>query len=142
MPINPQSGFPTAGVAGKYEDTITAAEVAFVAGDYPALMDRVHTAASGQVLEALTVVGLSAGEIVPANNGAVTAIGVLVYPVDTSPTGTNAATDVQVYRTGHFNMDELVWDAGYTTDAEKVAAFDGADAPTHIFVTKTETFAV
>ncbi len=42
---------------------------------------------------------------------------------------------VPVYREGHFNMDALVWDASYDTDAKKAAAFEGSVSPT-IFVSK------
>lgn len=42
---------------------------------------------------------------------------------------------VPVYREGHFNMDALVWDATYDTDAKKAAAFEGSVSPT-IFVSK------
>lgn len=42
---------------------------------------------------------------------------------------------VAVYREGHFNMDALTWDASYTTDAQKAAAFEGSVSPT-IFVSK------
>lgn len=42
---------------------------------------------------------------------------------------------VPVYRTGHWNMDALVWDASYDTDAKKAAAFEGSVSPT-IFVSK------
>lgn len=40
-----------------------------------------------------------------------------------------------VYREGHFNMDTLVWDASYDTDAKRKAAFEGSVSPT-IFVSK------
>lgn len=40
-----------------------------------------------------------------------------------------------VYRSGHWNMDALVWDATYDTDAKKAAAFEGSVSPT-IFVSK------
>lgn len=36
---------------------------------------------------------------------------------------------VPVYVQGHFNMDALVWDASYDTDAKKAAAFVGGDYP-------------
>lgn len=51
-----------------------------------------------------------------------------------------ADTDVMtvaVYRSGHWNMDALNWDASYTTDAQKAAAFEGSVSPT-IFVSKPE----
>ncbi len=40
-----------------------------------------------------------------------------------------------VYRTGHWDMDALVWDASYDTDAKKKAAFEGSLSPT-IFIGK------
>lgn len=36
---------------------------------------------------------------------------------------------VPVYVQGHFNMDALVWDASYDTDAKKKDAFVGGDYP-------------
>lgn len=136
MPITPQNGFSTAGVAGKYEETINPANLSFLASEHPAPIDRTHLVLTNQQLEALTVVGLDAnGKVVPANNTTVPAVGVLVYPVDS----TGADVEAQVYRTGNFVMNELVWPAAYDTDAKKIAAFDGAPAPTHIFVTPTQT---
>lgn len=44
---------------------------------------------------------------------------------------------IPVYRTGHFNMDVLNWDASYDTDAKKKDAFLGSDSP-GIFVSKPE----
>ena len=42
---------------------------------------------------------------------------------------------VPVYRSGHWNMDALNWDASYDTDAKKATAFEGSVSPT-IFVSK------
>lgn len=136
MPIDPLNGFPTAGVAGKYEETINPANVAFIAADVPALFSTVETVVSGQDLAALTVVGFDGtGKITEADNSTVTAAGVLVYAVD----ATGGDVVGQVYRGGNFNPDELVWNAAYATDADKVKAFEGAPSPTQIVVTKTET---
>lgn len=44
---------------------------------------------------------------------------------------------VPVYRTGHWDMDALVWDASYDTEAKKKAAFEGSVSPT-IFVGKKD----
>jgi hypothetical protein len=137
MPIDPLNGFPTAGLAGKYAETINPGNVAFLAGDTPALFATAETVVSGQDLAALTVVGFDGnGKITEADNSAVTAVGVLVYAVDAS------GGDVvgHVYRGGNFNPDELVWNAGYATDADKAKAFEGAPSPTQIVVSKTETF--
>lgn len=42
---------------------------------------------------------------------------------------------VPVIRSGHLNMNALVWDTSYDTDAKKAAAFEGSVSPT-IFVSK------
>lgn len=44
---------------------------------------------------------------------------------------------VPVYVQGHFNMDALVWDASYDTDAKKKDAFVGGDYPM-LLVSKPE----
>jgi hypothetical protein len=62
------------------------------------------------------------------------AYGILAAPVKT---GTGGATTAPVYRTGHFNMDALNWDASFDTDAKKAAAFEGSKSPT-IFLGKPE----
>jgi hypothetical protein len=43
---------------------------------------------------------------------------------------------VQVFYQGCFNIDALVWDASFDTDAKKLAAFNGADSPTQIVAAK------
>jgi hypothetical protein len=48
-----------------------------------------------------------------------------------------ATATVAVYRSGHWNMDALVWDASYDTTAKKKAAFEGSVSPT-IFVSKPD----
>lgn len=145
--INPLTGHPSAGIAGKSEDTLTPMAEAILAGDVPNLFSTWETVESGQTLEALTVVGFDAnGHIVPADisdgdpANHVTAIGVLVYPIDTDTTGTNADTVAEVYRGGNFNPDRLVWHASYDDDAKKRKAFEGAPSPTQIVVTKTQQF--
>jgi len=42
---------------------------------------------------------------------------------------------IPVRRSGHHDMDALVWDTSFDTDAKKVAAFEGSKSPT-IFVSK------
>lgn len=64
--------------------------------------------------------------------GVSNAYGILTAPV---LTGTGESTTVAVYRSGHFNMDALNWDASFSTDALKQAAFEGSVSPT-IFVSK------
>jgi len=47
-----------------------------------------------------------------------------------------ATNKVPVWWSGHFNIDALVWDASFSSDALKMAAFDGAAAPTQIVLGK------
>lgn len=49
--------------------------------------------------------------------------------------GIGETMTIPVYRSGHWNMDALVWDVSYDTDAKKAAAFEGSVSPT-IFVSK------
>lgn len=137
--ITPQRDL-TAGIAGQSADTITPDQVSFLAGDLPALWGKSELVLTNQTLAALTVVGKDVnGKIVPAQaDGDPKAIGVLAYAVDS----TGGDVTAEVYRSGHFNPDELVWDASFTTDALKAAAFEGSPSPTQIVVTKTRTFAV
>lgn len=66
--------------------------------------------------------------------GGVRARYVLVYA---SSLGSSPATgNAQVYYSGCFNQDELVWDASFDSDAKKQAAFDGAPSPINIIVAK------
>lgn len=60
------------------------------------------------------------------------AYGILTAPVET---GVGQTTTVDVYRSGHWNMDGLVWPASFDTDAKKKTAFEGSLSPT-IFVSK------
>lgn len=139
MPITPLTGHANAGIAGQYTETLVPVAESIAGGDFPpiAAPANLYTVATGQDLEALTVVGLNGGgEVIPAEHGVTAAIGVLVYPMDS----TGGAEDAQVYRTGNFNPDRLIWDVSYDTDAKKAAAFEGAPSPTLIFVTKTESF--
>lgn len=89
-----------------------------------------------------TVVGLNADrELVPAVVDTVTpansiqAIGVLAHAVSRGSTGAPAVNG-QVWYSGCFNQDALVWDASFDTDAKKQAAFHGAPTPTNIIVAK------
>lgn len=58
--------------------------------------------------------------------------GILTAPV---VTGVGQTTTLDVYRSGHWNMDALVWPASFDTDAKKKAAFEGSLSPT-LFVSK------
>ena len=138
--INPQRDM-LAGIAGQSADVITPDHVDFINGEFPVLWGHgPYTVLTGQQLAALTVVGKDgAGKLVPATeDGTVKAIGVLPYAVDS----TSGDVATELYRSGNFNPDLLVWDASFTTAAQKAAAFEGAESPTQIIVTKTQTFAV
>ncbi len=141
MTITPQNGDLTAGIAGQYSEDVSPALDALTTGDHPAVFTTDETVLTGQVLAAWTVVGFDgAGKIVPANNTTVPAVGILVYPTDTSATGTNSDATGAVYRGGCFNPDLLVWDVAYSTDALKAKAFEGAPSPTQIITKKIQTF--
>lgn len=67
------------------------------------------------------------------DHGGVQAIGVLAQAAVLGASGTGNG---QVWYSGAFNMDSLVWDASFTTDAKKEAAFRGAPTPTTIIIAK------
>lgn len=134
MPITPLNGDLTAGMAGKRSDTISASPDPFFTGDNEVNAEALPVAAD-QVLAARTVVALNAsGHLVAADaDNDPKAIGVLVYAVDTTGVAAGVA-DAEVYRTGCFNPDLLVWPASFNTDALKLAAFRGSPSPTQIFL--------
>lgn len=53
-----------------------------------------------------------------------------------SSLGASGSGNAPVWYSGCFNQDALVWDASFTTDAAKQAAFRGAPTPTTIIVAK------
>lgn len=63
----------------------------------------------------------------------VRALGVLAQAASLGGSG---SANGQVWYSGAFNQDALVWDPSFTTDAQKQAAFDGAPTPTTIIVSK------
>ena len=133
--LTPVNGDLTAGIAGKSEDTLNPRTAALLTGDFPHVASTEENVAAVQDLAALTVVGFDGdGRIVPAAEGSVAAIGVLPYAVTTGVGVTDVYTNV--YRTGVFNPDLLVWDASYNTDALKAKAFEGAPSPTQIIIRK------
>jgi hypothetical protein len=64
--------------------------------------------------------------------GGVKAAGILTAPVIT---GAGQTTTVDIYRDGHWNMDSLVWDASFDSEAKKKTAFQGGVSPS-ILVSK------
>lgn len=53
------------------------------------------------------------------------------YAIATAPvvTGAGQTTTIDVYRTGHWNMDALVWHPSFDTDEKKKRAFEGSLSP-------------
>lgn len=121
-----------------FEELDTYTNSHLLAGNHPELAPAYsYGVTADEVLEQFTVVGLVDGALVPAVWHATTpvqAIGVLAHAV----TGGDNDGDVngQVWYSGCFNMDALVWDASFDTDEKKAAAFQGAPTPTTIIVAK------
>lgn len=94
---------------------------------------------ASQVLSQFHVVGLDAtGKLVPATYNAtpanaIKAIGVVTQAVVGNAGGT---TTVPVWYSGCFNPDALVWDATFTTEGQKMTAFNGSPTPTTITLRK------
>lgn len=109
----------------KSETEDLAAVPELFAGDYPVenLPGVVATAAGA--VESLTVLGLitATGKYVPcdlgASDGSEVPARILCYAVD----ATSGDITAQMYTSGCFNIDALVWDASFTTDALKLSAF-------------------
>lgn len=105
-----------------------------LAGHIPEMLSVPGYQALGDVaIAAFTVVGVSGGNLVPATqDGTVAAIGFTVAPVEAS----GNVQKLGLMRGGNFNVDALVFDASFTTDAQKLAAFEGAPTPTNIVLQK------
>lgn len=65
--------------------------------------------------------------------GGAAAIGIVTQAV---ASGASTTMTVPVWYSGWFNIDALVWDASFATDAQKLVAFDGAPSPTQILLSK------
>lgn len=63
--------------------------------------------------------------------GGITPIGVLAHAASLGGTGTGTGP---VWYSGAFNLNALVWDASFDTDAKKEAAFRGSPTPTTIII--------
>jgi hypothetical protein len=84
-------------------------------------------------LDQYTVVGKNgSGFLVKAVMGTHVPVGVVAQKSIVGATVAKALT----YYQGNFNIDALVWDASWTTDALKLAAFNGAPTPTQIVLNK------
>ena len=123
-------GTPGVAMAGS-EVVLSADEPRF--GDGNALTTICNVGASVD-LPIYSVISYDGTTIALAENtlGVSDAYGILAAPV---LTGVGGATTVPVYRTGHFEMGALNWDASFDTDAKKAAAFEGGKSPT-ILVSK------
>lgn len=107
--------------SGKTDETFTPEQVIVGASD---VITRPETFKSGANVTALTVCGR------------ITATGKLIKSVQTAVDGSQVACAICIadvasaaadkvgpaYITGEFNIDALVWDATWTTDALKLAA--------------------
>ncbi len=72
----------------------------------------------------------STGLIVPAKKGDI-AVGII-------SSGASNTSVINVFYSGHFIMQALVYDESYATDEDKLAAFNGATNLTSIAVSKTK----
>lgn len=117
-----------------FEQGDTYIEVELFAGNTPLPATQDFPVAASVAIPAFSVVGLSGGNLVLATQSkTVQAIGITTAEV----TSRAAAQSVAVFRSGCFNPAALNWDASYTTDAHKKAAFDAAPTPTVILIKKT-----
>lgn len=122
--------FGAPGVAAFYSDEFGQVEVR--SGDTP-VTTTTEKVGQNTNLAIYSVVGRAAnaptGNLVLATatgSPAIKPVGILTAPVTT---GAGVSTTVDVYRSGMFNPDALVWDASFNTDALKFAAFEGSVSP-------------
>jgi hypothetical protein len=95
-----------------------------IAGDFPLVTDTV-TIAAGQNLSRGALLGMvtSTGDFIlslsAASDGSQNPVAVLADNVNTSSTGTNAATPAPVYYTGEFNINAMTLGTGFAYPAIK-----------------------
>ncbi|WP_191569212.1 head decoration protein [Paracoccus yeei] len=134
MPIEaPQNRAQFAGMPSQWSDTVTGSHDHVYAGNTPHVVTQDLPLALGQTVLAYTPVAWNtAGTgLIPAVEGT-PAIGITLYDIVVPATG--ALPGVPVVTQACLNKDALNWDASFTTDAQKFAAFRGADTPTNIVV--------
>lgn len=117
-------------------DTQEFSHVELFAGHIPEMLTVGGFKADGETaMAAFTVVGVDGdGFLVPATatgTDDVAPIGILSAPI----LGNSTEQSVGLIRAGNFNVDALVFDASFS-DAEKLAAFEGAATPTNIVLQK------
>jgi len=104
--------------------------VPLLAGTAPTVTtdEVVADAVAAAGLPAFSVVGFdSSGKLVKATYNATPASGVPAIGITTAAVVAGAtAKNVSIFRDGVFNMDALIWDSSYDTDAKKKAAFEYA----------------
>lgn len=133
-----------AGVPSQWSQDFGVTAEGLFSGETPAQFVEDKPVALNQTLAAYTVVGFDAsGNIVPATYNAtpanaIKAIGVLMYPVTTGASGSLPAG--RILRGGCINPDLLVWDATFTTQALKLAAFEGSPSPTQIVLRRKASY--
>lgn len=107
--------------------------VELFSGSTPDPVTENYPVASGVAIPAFSVVGLSGGNLVLAENDLdPRAIGITTAEV----VNVGAAQSVAIFLAGCFNPDALNWHASYDTDAKKAAAFRGSPSPTNILIRK------
>jgi hypothetical protein len=126
-----QIPFSDPGVAG-FQSSGDYAGVELLYGDTPQMVTQSYPVDDATAaLPIYSVVGFDAqGEIVPALLGTTAAIGITASLIGAAAAGRK----VSVYRAGHFNANALNWPASYDTLAKRLAAFNGAPAPTNILL--------
>lgn len=103
----------------------------------PVAEQTISVTASGADVE-ITFLDVLAADGTAANQAGATEPEQANYIAAATTTVADGETkEVPVYRAGHFSMDALNWDASYTTDAQKKAAFEGSLSPT-ILVSKAK----
>lgn len=95
-----------------------------IAGDFPLVTDTI-TIAAGQVLQRGALLGMTTAtgdyilSLSAATDGSQNPVAVLADNVNTSATGTNAATPAPIYLTGEFNVNEMTLGTGFAYPAVK-----------------------
>lgn len=120
----------TAGYPGQWTDTINPALEGLIVGESPAVVVRDMIALNGAALPPYTpLMKDGAGKLVAATPGT-PAVGINLVPLD----GVTANIGIPVLIQGCLAKHMIAWPAAFDTDAEKFAAFEGADTPTNIVV--------
>ena len=132
MPIEaPQNRAQLAGLPGQWSDSITGSHDHLLSGDTPLVVTVDYPLALDQTLAAYTPVVWNAGGtgLVAAAPGT-PAIGIVLKDCTVASTGDMPGAPILI--AGALNPDALAWPAAFDTDAERMAAFNGAPAPTNI----------